>query len=179
MNITLEYLLNVQKLPVKGIYIELTANERELKNLAVNHELLEVNLLKVSYKATPGKASSVTLSGILEAKIIQSCVATNKPIEKTINKNVQITYIKAGSKLAIETEYKLSNELYTNDEDESHFFELYEKNTIDIGAITEEIFELSIDLYPRIDNKNLIVFSSDNIVVDEKQSPFAILKKLK
>ena len=179
MDVTLKFMLNVQKLPTKGVYIELIADKNELALLGRNHNLLDVSYFKAKYKAMPGKMQSITLKGFIEAHITQTCIATGQAVEKIVEKEVEIFYFKRESKLAMKAENNLSNELYGNNEDESHFFEIYDKNIINIGAITEEIFELSIDLYPRCDNTKPIVFSSDaNVIKEEKKSPFAILKKL-
>jgi len=180
MDITLKFMLHTQKLPIKGVYIELIADKNELSGLAAGHNLINVGYFKANYKAIPGKAQSIKLKGAIKANITQTCIATGKAVEKVVDKQVEITYLKHGSKLAMEVEDKLSNELYANNEDESHFFEIYDKNIINIGAITEEIFELSIDLYPRCDDAVLTVFSSNhNLIKEEEKSPFAILKKLK
>ena len=185
MDYAIKYQVNVQKIPLKGVHIQIDATSEELNKLKTNHNLIDIRSFHVECKILPYKKDSIKLTGRIIADLSQQCVATLAPINVNYNEDINVIYIKESSKLNNNLEDKVSKELHLNYDNDIDFFEIYTGNTIDIGAISEEFFELGLDPYPRVKDTQPIVFSTDNDIEQyentnlSQKSPFNILSKLR
>lgn len=183
MHFAFNYKLNVQHLPVRGRYFSFEATNEECLLLAKNHDLISVESFKAQYHLFPWKADSIKMKGHFEAKIVQKCVVSLLPIEETINEKLDIIFAPDGSKL-LKNNFDSINpceELFL-DIDGPDVPEMYTKHTVDIGAITEEMFELSLNPYPRYEGVDFLYSDEkkhEKNGTPMKDSPFYILKNLK
>lgn len=182
MAFALKYLVNVRSLPLKGIRVTLTADARDCKKLAENHDLKEVISYNAEFQVFPWKKRGVRLKGQLKASIVQTCIATLKPIDNTIDEKIEVFFVPDDSRLAKPKVSDETGELFV-DVEGPDTPEIFQGDSIDVGAVTEEFFELAIDPYPRIENFEVHLPAElepeDKEIIEKKISPFAILKQLK
>ncbi|EYS92092.1 hypothetical protein X471_00381 [Bartonella bacilliformis str. Heidi Mejia] len=175
MTFAFSYPVSVSSLPVKGIKVHICADQQECAHLAKNHDLLEVKFCEGEFQILPWKKRGVYIKGLLRANIIQSCVVTLEPLENNIHENIEVVFVPEGSNLLKPEMLEDTGELFL-DAEGPDAPEIFYGDKIDIGAIVEEFFELSIDRYPRKENisMNILENSED---IEEKSSPFSILKE--
>lgn len=179
MEFALTFPLNVRSLPPKGVDLTLKTDEKERQALAENHNLLNIAFFEAKIHINPWKRQGVKLSGKLHAEITQECIVSAQPVESVINEDIELILVPEGSRLS-EVVHNNAHELFL-DPDGPDSPDSFKGTEIDVGAIVEEFFELSIDSYPRaagVEFESAEFGSSD--VDDEKEpSPFAVLSGLK
>ena len=177
----LSYPVSVAHVPGKGITVKVEADDKELAQLAENHELLSVGSFTADFLITPWKKDGIRLRGHIEAQIVQACVATLEPIETQISEDVDTVFVPENSRLA-RIRLDESGEMLI-DAEGPDMPETFEGDRIDIGSVAEEFFELAIDPYPRKTEADYIeiVTEDDEEGEDEVKpdSPFAGLAKLR
>ncbi|WP_332060919.1 YceD family protein [Bartonella sp. CB74] len=177
MTFALAYPISVRSLPAKGIRVHICANQRECANLAKNHDLVKVKSCEGEFHIFPSKKRGVRVKGILRAHIIQSCVITLEPLENTLYEKIEVVFVPENSNLMKPKISDDTGELFL-DAEGLDVPEVFYDDKIDIGAVMEEFFELSIDHYPRKKGISMsVIESSDEI--EKKISPFSILKDWK
>lgn len=176
MTFALTYPVSVHSLPVKGIKVHICANQQELAHLAKNHDLIEVKLYEGEFHILPWKKRGVRVQGSLRAHVIQACVITLEPLENILHENIDVVFVPENSKFVKPKTSEETSELFL-DAEGPDIPEVFYDDKIDIGALMEEFFELSIDHYPRKEGISMdIIKTSEN--TEEKLSPFSVLKKL-
>ena len=177
----LSYPVSVAHVPVKGIVVKIEANEKELAQLAINHELLSVASFTADLLITPWKKDGIKVRGHIDAKIVQACVATLEPIDSVISEDVDAVFVPENSRLA-RIRLDESGEMLI-DAEGPDMPETFAGDRIDMGAVAEEFFDLAIDPYARKDEAEFveIIDDSDDEIEDEVKpdSPFAGLAKLR
>lgn len=176
MSFALKFPLQVRSIPEKGLVLTLNANETELMALAKNHNLSKVKFFRADYRVTRWKRRGVKLTGTVIAEITQECVISLLPIESKITQPVDLIFVPNDSKLVRDGPEFKSYEIMI-DVDGPDTPEVLLGETIDIGAISEEFFELAIDPYPHSDDITKLDVSQDSVEA-EMQSPFSVLGKL-
>ncbi|WP_455478320.1 DUF177 domain-containing protein [Bartonella sp. B10] len=174
MTFALVYPVSVSQLPIKGIKVHIRADQRECTQLAKNHDLIKVKFCEGKFHILPWKKRGVRVKGSLRACIIQSCVITLEPLENFLHENINIAFVPADSNLAKPKISEDTSELFL-DADGPDIPEIFYGNKIDIGAVMEEFFELSIDHYPRKEGVKMGNIESSS-EVEQRASPFSILK---
>ena len=177
MTFAIKYPVNVRSLPVKGLRVQIEADQRELTDLAKNHGLLSVNLLKGDLHVSPWKKRGVRVKGKLFADVIQACVVTLEPVPDHIDEEVEAVFIPDDSRLTKYEHIDDTGELFV-DAEGPDTPEVFHGDEIDLGAFLEEFFELSLNPYPRKPGVEANLTIEDNTDEDQ-QSPFAILEQLK
>ncbi|MCZ2328316.1 YceD family protein [Bartonella sp. F02] len=175
MTFALSYPVSVHSLPAKGIKVHICATQRERTYLAKNHDLVEVKSCEGSFHILPWKKRGVRVKGVLRAQIIQSCVVTLDLLENILHENIEVVLVPEDSNLVKPEVLEDTGELFLEAEG-ADTPEIFYGDKIDVGAIMEEFFELSIDHYPRKEGANMNLFQCSESV-DQKLSPFSILKK--
>ncbi|WP_455482463.1 DUF177 domain-containing protein [Bartonella sp. B35(2025)] len=174
MTFALAYPISVSSLPVKGIKAHICANQQECAQLAKNHDLVEVKFCEGEFHILPWKKRGVRVKGSLRARVVQLCVITLEPLENVLDENIDIVFVPEDSNLTKPKILEDTGELFL-DASGLDTPEVFYGDKIDIGAVMEEFFELSIDHYPRKKGINMsIIENSDE--VEQKLSPFSILK---
>jgi uncharacterized metal-binding protein YceD (DUF177 family) len=79
---------NVLRLPQKGMPVVIDATEKQRKELAEVHRLLEVENLEARLLVAPWKRNGVRVSGRVEADVVQACVVTLEPVRNHIDEEI-------------------------------------------------------------------------------------------
>ncbi|MBB5073019.1 hypothetical protein HNQ69_000123 [Bartonella callosciuri] len=177
MTFALAYPISVRSLPPKGIRVHICPNQRECAHLAKNHDLVEVKSCEGKFHIFPWKKSGVRIKGLLQARIIQLCVVTLEPLDNILHENIEVIFVPEGSSLVKPNILEDTGELFL-DAEGIDTPEVFNGDKIDIGAVMEEFFELSIDHYPRKEGVNMRVVKSSE-EAEQKLSPFSVLKNWK
>ncbi|EJF87286.1 YceD family protein [Bartonella rattimassiliensis] len=177
MIFALTYPISVRSLPAKGIKAHLYANKKECACLAQNHDLIEVKSCEGKFHIFPWKKRGVRIKGLLQARILQLCVITLEPLENILCENIDTVFVPEDSNLIKPQRSEDTRELFL-DVEGLDTPEVFYDDKIDIGAIMEEFFELSINHYPR--KEEVKMHAVENLEEEEqKLSPFSVLKNWK
>lgn len=155
----------------KGLDIERHATAAELAACAQYLDILGVDRLVVSYRIKPLSGGRYSLSGKLEADVVQACVVSLDPVPATLND-------------AFEAEFRPgAAEPETADDEEIEAlsateFEPIENHRLDAGRIIVETLLAALPAYPRAPGAEL---ESTEAVppAAASTSPFAKLAALK
>ncbi|WP_156851315.1 YceD family protein [Bartonella refiksaydamii] len=169
--------ISVRSLPAKGIRVHICANQRECAHLAKNHDLVEVKMCEGKFHIFPWKKRGVRIKGLLRARIMQLCVVTLEPLENILRENIEVVFVPEDSNLMKPKMSEDTGELFL-DVEGLDIPEVFYGDKIDIGAVMEEFFELSINHYPRKEGVKMRVFE-DLEEAEQKLSPFSVLKSWK
>lgn len=141
------FLVEVMRLPKKGMPVSIDAEPEQLAALAREHHLLEVKGFHADLVVLPWKRDGVAVSGRVEGDIVQECIVTLEPIDAHVEEKVSAVFIPEGSKLGRFEE--LAGGEMVLDPEGPDMPESFSGTSIDIGALAEEFFALGIDPYPR------------------------------
>lgn len=177
MTFALAYPVSVYSLAAKGIRVHIHANKQECAHLAKNHALVEVKSCEGKFHIFPWKKRGVRVKGLLQARIIQLCVVTLEPLENILHENIEVVFIPEDSNLMKPKMLENTGELFL-DAEGPDMPEVFHGNKIDVGAIMEEFFELSINHYPRKEGVKMRVIENGE-KSEQKLSPFSVLKNWK
>ena len=168
-------IINLEGVGESPRYIELTAEEEELRLLAVRFDQQSVGRLTARLVIAwlePGKAFSI--SGRFEANVVQTCVISLEPIEVCLNEEVNLVFACGNEELG---------DLVVLEDAEP-----FDGETIDLGELVAEELSLALDPYPRrgdiepadIDlSPGVLFLSEDEAQKDiKKPSPFEVLAPL-
>jgi len=180
MEFALSFSVDVRSLPPRGTHVTLQANRQECDKLARNHGLLAVAQFGAGFDVRPWKKRGVRLTGEVTAQITQQCVVTLEPVENRLVCPVDAIYLPDDSRLA-SRDNEHNHELLL-DAEGADVPEVFSGNRLDVGAVAEEFFELSLDPYPRkagaqfggLEDKK-----KNSPSDDERESPFAVLDRIK
>jgi Large ribosomal RNA subunit accumulation protein YceD len=167
------FLANVAHLPQNGMPVVIEADERQRAKLAEEHGLVSVGRYRADLLVTSWKRNGVKVTGIVEADIVQECGVTLEPLESRISEDVSAVFLPEDSKLG-RRGFHTGGEILLDAEGPDSP-ETFSGDTIDVGALAEEFFELAIDAYPRKPGADLNLAGD----TDLPDSPFAALSVLK
>ncbi|GHD07404.1 DUF177 domain-containing protein [Tianweitania populi] len=151
--------VSINRLPSKGMPVRIEADADMRAALAEAHDLVSVERFVADVMVTDWKGSGVAVNGKVEAKITQACIVTLEPLTARIDEAIEATFLPRNSKL-----HRLpdpSDELMI-DPDGPDAPEILEGDTVDVGALAEEIFALAIDPYPRKEGVETLEIREDS-----------------
>ena len=143
----ISFIVNVARLPQRGMPVKIVADEEQRHALAEIHGVERVDSLVVDLLVAPWKRNGVKVTGRVEAAIVQSCVVTLEPLENSISEPVDGVYLPDDSKLGRDG-FGMGGEILLDAEGPDSP-EVFSGDQIDVGALAEEFFGLGIDPYPR------------------------------
>jgi hypothetical protein len=143
----ISFRVNVARLPQKGMPVIINATTEQRKELAAVHGLLEVEKLEARLLVAPWNRNGVRVSGNVEADVVQACVVTLEPVPDHIDAEIDSLFLPQDSKLG-RLGFEGGGEIVIDVEGEDSP-EVFEGDSIDVGALAEEFFGLDIDPYPR------------------------------
>jgi len=143
----ISFRVNVLRLPQKGMPVTITATPEQRQELAAVHGLLEVERLEARLLVAPWKRNGIRVSGNVEADVVQACVVTLEPVPDHIDEEIDSLFLPQDSKLG-RLGFDGGGEIVLDAEGEDSP-EVFEGDSIDVGALAEEFFGLGIDPYPR------------------------------
>ncbi|EKF42818.1 hypothetical protein NA8A_09129 [Nitratireductor indicus C115] len=138
--------VNVLRLPRKGMPVEIEADEAQRQALAEQHGLLSVESFRAELTVRPWKADGIRVLGHVSARITQECVVTLEPLSAKVEEEISATLVPEGSRLA---RNDIEGGEFVLDAEGADMPEPFVGDTVDLGALAEEFFELGIDPYPR------------------------------
>jgi Large ribosomal RNA subunit accumulation protein YceD len=162
------FVANVARLPQKGMPVVVEADAKQRARLAEVHGLVSVERYRADLLVAPWKRRGVKVTGTVEADIVQECVVTLDRLETGISEEVFAVFLPEDSKLGRRGFHGGGEILLDADGPDSP--ETFSGDTIDVGALAEEFFELAIDPYPRKPGVSLQV-TGDATESDEKSNP--------
>lgn len=169
--------VSVARLPQKGMTVRLSASPTELVALAKAHDLVSVTEFKAELLVATWRRDGVRVSGLVKASIVQTCSITLEALPAVIEADVDALFVAESSKLA---RPKLDDDgEMVLDADGPDAPETFTGDQLDIGAVAEEFFALSLDPYPRKHGAELEIIQEIEDTTPAKVSPFAQLAKLK
>lgn len=164
--------VDVRRLPQKGFPLVIEPDASTRDRLAAAHGLLAVGSFRAELLVKTWKRGGISLTGRVEARIVQECVVTLEPLETSIDEEIDTLFVPEGSALSRETIEEGELVLSADGPD---LPETFDGATIDVGAVAEEIFALAIDPYPRKPGAELARENADA----DRVSPFAKLRDLR
>ncbi|MCR9236045.1 MAG: DUF177 domain-containing protein [Alphaproteobacteria bacterium] len=126
--------------------------------------------------------NSIRVRGFVEAVVEQSCVVTLEPVRQSLTEEVDRTFVANSSDFDTVFAKMNANHAMMIDPDEVDPPEIVENGRLDLAAIALEHVIIGIDLYPRAPGADLSEVNAIEpiqIEVEELESPFAALAKLK
>jgi uncharacterized metal-binding protein YceD (DUF177 family) len=156
----LSRIVRLDRVPSRGLDIDVQANDAERAALAKRFELLELPSLKAEVNVQPGLGGAWAVSGRLRAEVVQACIVTLDPVPQSIDETFDLRFA-AGAKASA---------------DDPDAPEPLEGDTIDIGAIVADHLSLALDPFPRAPGAT---YEPAPEPADAKPNPFAALEQLK
>ncbi|WP_306262599.1 DUF177 domain-containing protein [Pararhizobium sp. IMCC21322] len=126
--------------------------------------------------------NSIRVRGHVDAVVEQSCVVTLEPVRQSLMEEVDRTFVANRSDFDTVFAKMSANRATMIDPDEVDPPEIVENGRLDLAAIALEHVIIGIDLYPRAPGADLSEVDAPKQVqidVEERESPFAALAKLK
>ena len=149
--------------------VRIDADEAERAALAARFGLLGIARLAAE-AALSRTGETVTARGTVSAAVTQSCVATEEPVDETVEEAFRIEFRPHPESAAAEEEIELS-------EGEMDVV-FYDGAAIDLGEALADTLALSLDPYPRSAGAEAVLREA-GIMTEEEASPFAVLAQLK
>lgn len=143
---TLSFLVDVERLPAKGMQVEIVADDGQREALAESYDLLSVEDFRAELVVAGWRRDGVRVSGRVRAHITQACVATLAPVDAAIDAGISALFVPEGSALA---RNEVDGGELVLDAEGDDPPEPFSGKRIDVGRIAEEFFVLAIDPYPR------------------------------
>lgn len=165
-------LLPVRKVGEAGLAHDIEASGEERSRLASFLGVLSVETLKVGFRIQRWRARGLRLEGLLQARVVQSCVVTLEPVQSAVETRFERRFLPT-EMIAPDGE---GEEVFVDPDGEDPPEPL--THEIDLGAIAVEELALGLDPYPR---KPGSVFAPEGSTAGDKPapSPFAALARLK
>lgn len=139
--------VHVSRLPRRGMPVVIEATDKQRAALAEIHALASVERFRAELLVSPWKRNGVQVEGKVEADIVQECIVTLEPLPSHVTELVSGVFLPDDLKLGREGFGEGGEILIEVDGPDSP--EIFSGDSIDVGALAEEFFALSIDPYPR------------------------------
>ena len=168
----------VQDLPADGLTVEFSAESKELAAIALRIGMPALEHLKIAARirgVEGGKVIEVT--GVLDAFLVQECVATLEPIEGVYNVPLRVLFmdpVRAHQEIRFLDEGTLVNP----EEDD---IEVLVDGVVDVGEIAVQYLSLALDPYPRKAAIPDVAWRSGDGEAEAEvtENPFSVLNKLR
>jgi uncharacterized metal-binding protein YceD (DUF177 family) len=148
------------------VAVSVNATPEERAAIADELDLLELRSLKAELVVSAGPAGVISVTGRLEAELVQSCVVSLKPVVQFVSEGVERRFVRdQRERVATAIDVPVAVEDPPD---------LYGEEGIDLGAVVLEQLILGIDPYPRAeDAEPPVELDADT---DSSDSPFSVLK---
>lgn len=157
--------LAVDKVSPSGLEQTVNADAAQRARLAERFGLLELSRLAAELSVTPTRAGSViSVTGRMEADVVQQCVVSLEPIAARIEQDINVLF----------ADPVLLEEGETMEEGED--IEAVVDGFIDLGELLAQHLGVALDPYPR--KPGLAYVEAQYGEDGEKANPFAVLTTL-
>lgn len=157
----LSRVVRLDRVPSRGMDIDVQASEAERAALARRFELLELPALQADVRVQPGLGGVWTVSGRLRAEVVQACVVSLEPVAQSIDEAFEVRFA-AGARAEAGADPDAPEPL--------------EGDIIDVGAVVADHLSLALDPFPRAAG---VEYQPEAEPVEVKPNPFAALEQLK
>jgi uncharacterized metal-binding protein YceD (DUF177 family) len=161
----------IGSLPVAGLELKIEAKPGERVKLATFLDVEHLHMLKADLLIKRWRGHGLRVTGVVQAKVVQTCVVTLEPVEATLTVDVDRKFLPAAM-LDHDVE---THELILDPEGEDPPEPF--SNALDLGDIVVEELALHIDQYPR--KAGLAPLEPPTPTEERPENPFAVLKLLK
>lgn len=171
--------LGIGEVTGEGRTVRFEATPEECAALAVDLGILEVRSMKADMLVKHWGKSGVEITGSVAADVVQACVVTLEPVEQRFVEAIDIRFATQDEAEAIAKRLaaEAADEEDSSDDDVP---DIFDGQTILVGAVAEEFFALGLDPYPR---KAGIAFEPGDFGIEVgdplAENPFAVLGQLK
>lgn len=167
----------VSVLPATGHPVRIEADEAARAALAEAHDLVSVDAFVADLDVRRWRKDGVRIQGAVKARIVQECIVTLEPVVSDLDVEIDAVFVPEGSRLARPLD---DDGALIVDAEGPDLPETFEGGEIDVGAVAEEFFELSIDPYPRAPGAELDeTAAADDDGEGDEENPFAKLAGLR
>ncbi len=165
----------IDEIPEAGFQIRVSADEAERAALAKADGLIGIESLEADLAIAKKSATKFSVAGPLRARVVQTCVVSLEEFETDIEAEVEAEFVVPDEKSEAPGR---SSDRGVPASAQIDAPEPIVDGRIDVGALVEEFFVLSLDPHPR---KPGVRFDAAEYSQssDGATSPFAALKKLK
>jgi uncharacterized metal-binding protein YceD (DUF177 family) len=170
MSEPLDWAHGLAEIGENGLERERRASEAERAALAHALDITAVTDLRASYVIQPLGRGRYRLAGEIEAGVIQSCVVTLEPVPGRIAERFEAEFMPAPELARAEGHHEEMEALAAAD------LEPIVHDRIEVGRIVYEHVAAALDPYPRKAGASLEQAVPE---AGERESPFAVLSKLK
>lgn len=168
----LSHPISVNDVPQSGVTVKFSADDSERKALADVYDVAGVEALEAVLTVKPWRRDGLSVAGTVVASVIQPCVVTLVPVAQQIEEEIDLHFQPS---MRIRSQGKeISIDPVGEDPPE-----VFDGDSLDLGAIAAEHVALGIDLYPRAPGARLDLAVEEEEDDDEEPSPFAALERLK
>ena len=156
-------MLAVETVPDSGLEMSICASEDERIALAAQCGLAAVQSFVAAFHVRKQGPGRFKVSGLLQARVIQTCVVSLEPFETEIHSDIGVDFAPSAGPLGASLSQDDPPDPIINGQ-------------IDLGALAAEFLVLNLDLYPR---KPGAVFAEAEAGAEPsgKNSPFAVLQR--
>jgi uncharacterized metal-binding protein YceD (DUF177 family) len=172
------YPVEVSTLPADGRTFQLSASAEECADVAKRLGLFKLEMLAASLHLSRASGGFITVSGYLDAEVVQACVVTLAPVPSQLREPLEMTFMEDPS--APPGKKRGGGEdLISVDEDDPP--ELVDEGRIDLGELAVEQLVLALNPYPRASGVSFgaKTWGEEGAGVPTKEdNPFAALEKL-
>ncbi len=165
MKTNLFQILDVSKIPLKGLTFDLIATAQELKALSERFELPAVKSFQVSGSISGDRVLKV--SADIRAQITQICVITLKEFDDDFKTHFEEFFSEKGVDYDTEQDFDIDMEEDVSD--------MIKNGKLNLGEIIAQQFGLALDPFPRSTDET---FEYIEEAPGQKQNPFKGLKDL-
>jgi hypothetical protein len=161
--------LAVTAVPPGGLDLTIRPNEEQCAALAQQNKLRALTGLEAHLHVSHAGAEGLEVSGVLRARVRQTCVLTLEDFDAEIEEPVHLRFAPPPAALAAQSGAE-SLQIVDIDEDAP---DPLIGGVVDLGAIVCEFLALGIDPYPRRPGAQFVEPAPRDI----EDSPFAILRR--
>lgn len=163
----------VTQLPEAGLHQELEATPAQRALLAAAAGVNAVLQAKATFDVIPEAGGIVNVTGMIRARVEQTCVVSLDPVENDIEEAITAVFAPPSQ---ISSSAKSVQKEQGEDAEIPDPPEPIVNGAIDLGQLASEFLVLGIDPYPR---KPGVEFVPPETPEDPDEHPFAALKALK
>lgn len=171
----ISFRVKILRLPEKGLPVTIRPDEETCAALARLHGLVAVKSFHAELMVSNWKRDGIEVRGRVRAEVVQTCVATLEPLDEKVDEQIEGLFVPQRSKLA---RFDLDGEgELVLDPDGPDLPEIFEGDSIDVGAFAEECFGVALEPYPRKPEVDTVIATVGEPEFGPMAEKLAALKK--
>ena len=163
------YIVDLNRIPVSGLTLDLKADSEQCKALAARFDLPAIHELSAHLSFKRVNSGRVRLEAKLNATVERICVVSLEPFSQKVEDSFSMVFVQENASSLRLNEIDLD----MGEEDE---MEYPENGKTDAGELVAESLSLALDPFPKAPGA---VFRQDAEEGEGEKNPFSVLEKLK